>query len=198
VTPLVLASSSPRRAEILRGLGIPFEVDPSRLDERLRDGEEAAVAALRLAREKAEDVAARRPGRWVLAADTLVEIGGEILGKPANRADARRMLALLAGREHRVATGLWLLRHGEAGRGGVEESAVLMAPMTPEEVAWYADSGEPDDKAGAYAVQGLAGRFIESVHGSWTNVMGLPARRVYRLLRDAGAPDLALLALSSP
>jgi septum formation protein len=198
ILPLVLASSSPRRAQILQSLAIPFDVEPARIEELVRDGESVTDAALRIAREKAEDVAPRRPGRWVLAADTLVEIGGAILGKPADRADARRMIASLAGRRHRVATGLWLLRHGEEGRGMVEESGVTMAPMSEEEIAWYAATGEPDDKAGAYALQGLGGRFVEAVHGSWTNVMGLPARGVYRLLRSAGARDLALLAPSSP
>jgi septum formation protein len=198
VTPLVLASSSPRRAQILQSLAIPFDIEPAHIEESVRDGESVTDAALRLAREKAQEVAPRRPGRWVLAADTLVEIGGAILGKPADRADARRMIASLAGREHRVATGLWLVRHGEEGRGMVEESGVRMAPMSEEEIFWYAATGEPDDKAGAYALQGLGGRFVEAVHGSWTNVMGLPARGVYRLLRDAGARDLALLAPSSP
>jgi septum formation protein len=198
ILPLVLASSSPRRAQILQSLAIPFDVEPARIEELVRGGESVTDAALRIAREKAEDVAPRRPGRWVLAADTLVEIGGAILGKPADRADARRMIASLAGRRHRVATGLWLLRHGEEGRGMVEESGVTMAPMSEEEIAWYAATGEPDDKAGAYALQGLGGRFVEAVHGSWTNVMGLPARGVYRLLRSAGARDLALLAPSSP
>jgi septum formation protein len=127
-----------------------------------------------------------------------VEIGGAILGKPEDRADARRMLARLAGREHRVASGVWLLKEGGAGQGCIVESGVRMSPMSDEEIAWYAATGEPDDKAGAYALQGLGGRFVESVQGSWTNVMGLPAREVYRLLRDAGARDLALLAPSSP
>lgn len=198
MTPLILASSSPRRAQILQSLAIPFDIEPAGIEEHVRDGESVTDAALRIAREKAQEVAPRRPGRWVLAADTLVEIGGAILGKPTDRADARRMIASLAGRRHRVATGLWLVRHGEEGRGMVEESGVTMAPMSEEEIAWYAASGEPDDKAGAYALQGLGGRFVEAVHGSWTNVMGLPARGVYRLLRDAGARDLALLAPSSP
>jgi septum formation protein len=198
VTPLILASSSPRRAEILRALAIPFEIDPPQVDERLRPGESVTDGALRLAREKAQEVAGRRPGRWILAADTLVEIGGTILGKPEDRADARRMIASLAGREHRVATGLWLLRGGEEGQGRVEESGVRMGAMSEEEIAWYAGTGEPDDKAGAYALQGLGGRFVESIQGSWTNVMGLPARTVYRMLRDAGARDLALRAPSSP
>jgi septum formation protein len=198
VTPLILASSSPRRAEILRALAIPFEIDPPQVDERLRPGESVTDGALRLAREKAQEVAGRRPGRWILAADTLVEIGGTILGKPEDRADARRMIASLAGREHRVATGLWLLRGGEEGQGRIEESGVRMGAMSEEEIAWYAGTGEPDDKAGAYALQGLGGRFVESIQGSWTNVMGLPARTVYRMLRDAGARDLALRAPSSP
>ena len=174
--PLILASASPRRVEILNALGIPFETDPADVDETLLPGESAEGAAARLAADKADAVAGRHPDRWVLAADTLVEVGGAILGKPSDASDAARMLALLAGREHRVVTGVRVRRGADPGRGLVQESRVEIAPMSAAEIAWYVGTGEPMDKAGAYAVQGLGSRFIESVKGSYTNVMGLPAR----------------------
>jgi septum formation protein len=195
---LVLASSSPRRAEILRTLGIPFTVDPASIQEDLREGETAEEAAQRLALEKSAEVTARHPRAWVLGADTLVVLDHAILGKPHDDADARRMLRLLSGRSHRVVTGVRLQRTKEMGRGILEESRVVIAPLSEAEIDWYVATGEPRDKAGAYAVQGLGARFIEAVEGSYTNVMGLPARGVYRLMRDAGDSVLALLALSSP
>ncbi|MGH9367780.1 MAG: Maf family protein [Thermoanaerobaculia bacterium] len=197
-TRLILASGSPRRAEILTGLGFPFEVDSPRVDEAVRPGESAERAASRLAAEKAAEVAGRRPGRWVLAADTLVLLDGEILGKPSGESDAAKMLRRLAGREHRVVTAVRLRRKEDPGREAVEVSHVRIAPMSQEEILWYVATREPMDKAGAYAVQGLGARFVESVSGSYTNVMGLPARAVYRLVRDAPDPALAGLALASP
>jgi septum formation protein len=194
---VILASSSPRRAEILASLRIPFIVDPSSVDETPRDGETAAETAGRLAEEKALEVARRHPGRWVLGADTLVILDGAALGKPRDDEDARRMLGLLSGREHRVVTGVALAREEREQGRLLEESHVAMAALTPEEIRWYVATGEPRDKAGAYAVQGLGSRFIKGVRGSYTNVMGLPARGVYRLMREAGDPALALLALSS-
>ncbi len=149
-----------------------------------------------MAAEKAARVSAREPGAWVLAADTLVFLEGEILGKPRDDADAERMLARLAGREHGVVTAVRLTRDGEPGTGLAEVSRVRFAPMSTEEIRWYAATGEPRDKAGAYGVQGLGARFIEEIHGSFTNVMGLPARGVYSLLRASRDPTLALLALS--
>jgi septum formation protein len=168
---LILASSSPRRAEILRTLGIPFEIDQADVDEALVEGESAEVSAGRLADAKAAEVARRHPGRWILAADTLVSCRGAILGKP---------------------------RDEVPGSGLVEQSRVGIAPLSEKEIDWYVATGEPRDKAGAYAVQGLGSRFIETVEGSFTNVMGLPARAVYLLMKDAGDSALALLALSSP
>ncbi|HTO85926.1 MAG TPA: Maf family protein [Thermoanaerobaculia bacterium] len=197
-TLLVLASESPRRAEILTGLGIPFTVDPPNVEEKVGVGETAQRAASRLAAEKAAQVAARHPQSWVLAADTLVFLAGEILGKPADAADAARMLRQLSGQEHQVVTALRLRRGADPGRELLEQSRVRIAPMDDEEVDWYVATREPVDKAGAYAVQGLGARFIESVSGSFTNVMGLPARGVYRLLREAPDPALARLALASP
>ena len=197
-SPIILASASPRRAEILRTLGIPFLVDPASIREEVRSGETAEVAAERLAIEKAADVAARHPDSWTLGADTLVVLDRMILGKPSGDEDAGRMLRLLSGRRHRVVTGVHLRRGEGPGRGLVEESRVRIAPLSEKEVAWYVATGEPQDKAGAYAVQGLGARFIEAVEGSYTNVMGLPARGVYRLMRDAGDSALDLLALSFP
>jgi len=195
---LILASESPRRAEILTTLGIPFRVDPPAIDEKVGVGETAQRAASRLAGEKAAQVAARHPDMWVLAADTLVFLSGEILGKPADPEDAARMLRRLSGQEHQVVTALRLRRGDDPGKELLEQSRVRIAPLTDEEVDWYVGTREPVDKAGAYAVQGLGARFIESVSGSFTNVMGLPARGVYRLLREARDPVLARLALVSP
>ena len=193
---LVLASSSPRRAEILDALGIPFTVSPADVDETVLPGETGRSAASRLAAEKAAAAAIRHPRDWVLAADTLVLLDGTVLGKPRDDGEAAEMLRKLSGREHRVVTAVRLSRGG-IGREEVEESRVRIAPFDEEEIRWYVSTGEPRDKAGAYAVQGLGARFIESVEGSFTNVMGLPARSVYRLLRGAPDPDLARLALAS-
>jgi septum formation protein len=195
---LVLASSSPRRAEILTSLGIPFVVDPAEVSEEVLPGESGEEAASRLAAEKAALVAGRRPDAWVLAADTLVFLNGRILGKPVDDAEAESMLRWLSGREHRVVTAVRFRRGGDPGREIVEISGVRIAPLSSEEIRWYVATGEPRDKAGAYAVQGLGSRFIESVSGSYSNVMGLPARTVYLLLRDSGDPLLARLALSPP
>ena len=195
---LILASTSPRRSEILTSLGIPFRVVPSLVDEELRAGESAQAAASRLAGEKAAEVSARHPSDWVLAADPLVFFpNGRILGKPRDDAEASQMLRQLSGREHRVVTAVVLRRDADGGREAVDVSAVRIAPLTEDEIAWYVATGEPRDKAGAYAVQGLGGRFIESIAGSYTNVMGLPARAVYRLLRDARDPALSALGPAS-
>jgi septum formation protein len=192
--PLILASSSPRRAEILTSLGIPFVVDRADLDETPWPGEAPAETAARLAAAKAAVVAKARPGSWVLAADTLVVLDDTVLGKPFDDAGAARMLRLLSGRDHRVVTGVCLLENAGPGTTLIEWSRVRFAALSEEELNWYVATGEPRDKAGAYAVQGLGARFIESIEGSFTNVMGLPARAVYRLLRET--PSLAPLALS--
>ena len=197
--PLILASASPRRAEILRSLAIPFDARPVDVDETPLPGETAEAAAARLAGEKAAVAARAWPESWVLTADTLVFLDGAILGKPRDDAEAASMLRRLAGREHGVVTAVHL-RRGEApglSRGIAEVSRVRFGPMDDAEIDWYVGTGEPRDKAGAYGVQGLGARFIEEVHGSFTNVMGLPARSVYRLLRASPDPALALLALAS-
>ena len=195
---IVLASASPRRAEILTSLGISFRIDPPVLEEVLDASETAEDAVSRLARAKGAEVAERHPREWVLSADTLVALDGRILGKPLDAADAIGMLRFLSGREHEVVTSVCLRRGADPGAEVRERSRVRISPLTEEEIAWYAGTGEPLDKAGAYAVQGLGARFVESVNGSYTNVMGLPARAVYRLMREAPDSALARLALSSP
>lgn len=182
---LVLASSSPRRSELLRSLGLEFTVRPVDLDETPAAGEEPREYVLRLAREKA---AARvEPGEVVLAADTAVVLDGDLLGKPADAADAERMLGLLAGREHTVLTGVAVHAPGGGGkRAAVEVTRVEMAPLTESEIRWYVATGEPMDKAGAYAVQGLGALLVAAVFGSYTNVVGLPLPMVRRLFAELG------------
>lgn len=197
VPRLILASASPRRAEILTSLRIPFTAMPVDISEALQAGETAPEAARRLAAGKAAAAAARDPDSWVLAADTLVFLDGDTLGKPGDDREAEAMLRRLAGREHGVVTAVHLRRGDDPGRGVAETSRVRFAPMSEVEILWYVATGEPRDKAGAYGVQGLGARFIAEIHGSFTNVMGLPARAVYELLRNAGDPTLGLLALSS-
>lgn len=184
---LVLASASPRRRELLGWLGVRFEVDVAKVDERPRPGEPAAALVERLAHDKARAVAARRPDAWVLAADTTVEIDGDLIGKPADRHEAAAMLARLAGREHRVWTGFALIEPGSAVRAAATVmSRVRFRPLPPAVVAAYAASGEADDKAGAYAIQGRGAALIETVEGSFTNVIGLPLAEVERALGEAG------------
>ena len=172
-------------------------MSPADVDEAFVPGESGRNAARRFARDKAAAGATRHPDDWILAADTLVLIDGAILGKPRDDADAARMLRLLSGREHNVVTAVELRKGAGPAVGAVEESRVAIAPMAEDEIRWYVATGEPRDKAGAYAVQGLGARFVESVTGSFTNVMGLPARTVYRLLREAPDPGLGRLALAS-
>jgi septum formation protein len=179
--PLLLASSSPRRLALLRALGLEPEVRPADVDETLLPGEDPHDAAERLARAKASAVAAP-DGTVVLAADTIVVLDGEALGKPRDDADARRMLRALRGRAHDVVTGVALARDG-AVVSGRETTEVVFAPMTDEEVDAYVASGEPADKAGAYALQGLGGLFVERISGTPSNVIGLP----FRLVRQLGA-----------
>jgi septum formation protein len=182
---LILASASPRRAELLTSAGYVFEVAPAHVDETAEPDEASDVYALRVARDKARVVADRQgPGTTVLAADTVVVRGGEILGKPRNAADAERMLTLLSGAVHEVLTAV-VIRTGGRELTAVETTRVRFAALTPAEIAWYIASGEPEGKAGAYAIQGLAARFIERIEGSWSNVVGLPIATVYSLLNTA-------------
>lgn len=179
--PLLLASSSPRRLDLLRALGLEPGVRPADVDETLLLGEDPHDAAERLARAKATVVAASAPpGTVVLAADTIVVLDGAALGKPKDDEDARRMLRSLRGRAHDVVTGVALARDGRLVSGR-EVTEVVFAPMTDEEVDAYVASGEPSDKAGAYALQGLGGLFVERISGTPSNVIGLPLRLVRSL-----------------
>ncbi|HEX7177435.1 MAG TPA: Maf family protein [Pyrinomonadaceae bacterium] len=184
--PLVLASASPRRAEILRAVGWPFEASPADVDESRREGEEAVAYVRRLARAKAEAVARTRLFGLVLGADTVVVLDGEVLGKPRDASDARRMLRALGGRWHEVLTGVALVR-AESGRCvvGHEQTRVRFGELSEAEIDEYVRTGEPADKAGAYAIQGRAALFIEGIEGDFWNVVGLPVRLVYRLVRES-------------
>ncbi|MFN0085233.1 MAG: Maf family protein [Blastocatellia bacterium] len=181
---LILASASPRRAELLHAAGLhEFTVRAADIDESLLPGETPREYVLRLSREKAR--AAARHGETVLAADTTVVIGEEIAAKPVDAADAGRMLRALSGAWHEVLTGVTLVR-GASLLSEVESTRVKFAEMTGAEIDWYVASGEPMDKAGAYGIQGLASRFVERIEGSYSNVVGLPVRTVYRMLRELG------------
>jgi len=172
---------------LLEVLGIPFSVVPSRVEEEPRSGERFRSFVLRAAREKGEEVAGRHPEAFVLSADTVVVVGGRMLGKPADRADAARMLGLLQGREHRVHTAVCLLRRTDRYvDAAVDTTRVTFRPLTPEEIRTYLRAGESDDKAGAYAAQGRGNLLIERIAGSYTNVVGLPMTRVLGMLAAAG------------
>ena len=181
---LVLASQSLRRREILTQAGITHSVRVSGIDECRRSGEGPEEYVCRLAREKAAAVEAQ-PEEFVLAADTTVVAGDHVLEKPHSPADAARMLRILSGREHVVMTGV-CLRRGAGRWEIVEKTKVRFTTLSEEEVLSYSNSGEPLDKAGGYAIQGMASRYIEGIEGCYFNVVGLPIARVYRLLRDAG------------
>ena len=182
--PLILASASPRRAELLHAAGLSFIVRPADVDETPRPEEAPAAYALRVAHEKARAVTASGCGP-VLAADTIVVSDGRILGKPSDDAEARAMLGRLSGRVHDVHTAV-VLSHEGRETAEVATSRVRFVELSPEELAWYVASGEWHGKAGAYAIQGRASRFIDWIDGSWSNVVGLPVATVYRMLRDAG------------
>ena len=180
---LILASASPRRAELLTSAGFEFEVAPQDVDETLHPGESAEAYVLRVAWEKVHS-ARRKSGATVIGADTVVVIDGVVLGKPAGAEEATGMLKRLSGRVHEVLTGVVV--GGEEAVSEVARTAVRFLPLTGEEIAWYVASGEPLDKAGGYAIQGLASRFVERIDGSYSNVVGLPIEVVYRLLRRLG------------
>lgn len=191
IEPLVLASSSPRRAEILRAVGWAFTKSPVEIDESTLAGEQPVAYVERLARTKAGAAALGASGVVVLGADTTVVVDGEILAKPLDERDAQRMLRLLSGRWHEVLTGVALVRAGDEARSIVahEATRVRFARMTEAEINWYAATGEPMDKAGAYAVQGRASLFIEEIKGDYWNIVGLPVRLVYRLMRELRAKE---------
>jgi len=178
---LILASASPRRAQLLTAAGIRFETRAADVNETPLPGELPDAYVQRLAREKAVAVARTAPGRLVLGADTTVVVDRRILAKPAEAAEAREMLEQLAGRPHEVLTGVALAGEGEPAVA-VASTAVWFAPMTSEDIAWYVETGEWHDKAGAYGIQGKISRFVARVEGSYTNVVGLPVSLVCGLL----------------
>ena len=181
---LVLASRSPRRAEILAAIGWPFEAVAANIDERRFEFETAVPYVRRLAQTKAETVARDLSTGLVLGADTVVLVDEQILGQPSDAEDARRMLKLLSGRWHEVLTAVAILHAGE-NRSVIdqEKTRVRFAEMSDNEIDWYVETGEPMDKAGAYAVQGGAAFSIEEIQGDYYNIVGLPVRLVYRLVR---------------
>lgn len=183
---IVLASASPRRRELLAAAGVACEVDPADVDESPEPGESPAACVERVARAKAEAVAPRHPGAAIIAADTAVIVDGEMLGKPEDTFDAARMLRRLGGRPHEVWTGVAVAADGQTAYDLVR-TTVWMNTLSQAEIEWYVASGEPMDKAGAYAIQGLASRFIPRIEGSWSNVVGLPVATVLQLLRALGA-----------
>jgi nucleoside triphosphate pyrophosphatase len=193
---LLLASASPRRQELLRNAGIPFTVCPANVRELPLAGESPRDCAERLAREKALAVFRRQPDQTVLGADTIVVVEGEMLGKPRDGADAMRMLRLLSGRTHQVTTGVCLVApplrtENHELRTGFEDirsetTVVTMTTLTEEEIRSYVATGEPTDKAGAYAIQGAASRWIPRIDGDYFNVVGLPVALVCRMLQEHG------------
>lgn len=188
---LILASSSPRRAELLKAAGYTFDVHPAEIDERVRPGESPATYVERLAAEKsakALDTLRVGDGFIVLAADTAVVVGDEILGKPRDAEDAARMLRKLSGRTHEVMTGV-SLRSAAADSAFVESTSVTFVRLTEDQIAWYVASGEGADKAGAYAIQGLASRFIPRIEGSYSNVVGLPIAAVDAMIQRLSRPS---------
>jgi nucleoside triphosphate pyrophosphatase len=188
---LVLASASPRRRELLQNAGIPFIIQPSQIPEVPREGEAPQACAERLAREKALDVFRQRPQDFVLGADTIVIVDGQILGKPRDAGDAARMLGLLSGRTHQVITGVCLIAPNRKG-SSVEDTRseitlVTMSELSDDDIQSYIATGEPLDKAGAYAIQGITSRWISRIEGDYFNVVGLPVSLVYRMLQEDGA-----------
>jgi septum formation protein len=178
---LVLASGSPRRAEILERAGWPHEIIVAGVDETLFPNEEAAAYVQRLARSKAEAVASRLQEGLVLGADTTVVVANQILAQPADDADARRMLNLLNAKWHEVLTGVAVVRVGGETRVAYEKTRVRFAEMSESEIDWYIATGEPFGKAGGYGIQGKASLFIEEIEGDYFNIMGLPIRLAYEL-----------------
>ena len=187
---MILASGSPRRVELLRAAGFVFEVRPPGVDERVLPGEDPAAHVIRLAREKAQQAGCGHPDTVVLAADTVVVIDGLVLGKPADDEDAVAMLRRLSGRTHDVLTGVAVCANG-ATSAALERTAVRVVPLSEADIAWYVSTGEPRDKAGAYAIQGLASRFVDRIEGSYSNVVGLPVALVSQMLKNAGSVDRA-------
>jgi septum formation protein len=184
----ILASKSPRRSEMLMKLGFDFDAIPSGVEESPLPGESPREHVIRLAEAKALDIGKQYRDRWVIAADTIVLINGSILGKPKDEEEALQMLSRLCGREHSVLTGFSAHHFGkEKGGSQAVETAVRVKPLLPAEMKWYVSTGEPFDKAGAYAIQGIGSFMIESIRGSYTNVVGLPLCELVEMLNRLGA-----------
>jgi septum formation protein len=188
---LILASSSPRRQELLREIGIPFQVHAANINEDQFAGEPPIKYALRLAEEKAQAVAAQYPQSYVLGADTIVVVDGEVLGKPKNPEDATRMLRLLSGHDHEVTTAVSLISPGTVAQGTLAETRasttkVYFRQIAEAEIQQYVAGGEPMDKAGAYAIQGGASRWTDRIEGEFSNVVGLPLSLVTEMLKITG------------
>jgi septum formation protein len=182
---LILASASPRRAELLKAAGFAFDVSPADVDEIPRDGEAPELYTGRVALDKARHVSRLHPSRdvAVLAADTEVVSDGRVLGKPADAKDAARMLRLLSGQAHEVLTAVVVISD-RVERTSVDRTLVRFSPMSDAEIEWYVASGEPMGKAGGYGIQGRGARFIDRIEGSWSTVVGLPVHTVHRLLGE--------------
>ena len=191
-TQLILASKSPRRYELLKQMGFDFEVIPSRVAEDFIQGESPQEHVLRLAEAKALEIGSQHPAQWVIGADTVVYVDGIILGKPKNRNEAMGMLQRLNGKEHSVVTGI-SVHHIEEKKGDLEavQTTVKIKNLTPVEMEWYVQSGEPFDKAGGYAIQGIGSFMVESIHGSYTNVVGLPLCELMQMLIRLGALSIS-------
>ena len=186
---LILASKSPRRCELLKRIGLDFDVIPSRVDEEgFVQGETPRDYVLRLSGAKASDVGNQHPDCWVIGADTIVYVDGVILGKPKDREEAMEMLRQLSGKEHSVLTGFSVncVGKGKRDRAAVQTS-VKVKPLTEAEMRWYVQTGEPFDKAGGYGIQGIGSFMIESIRGSYTNVVGLPVCELIEMLSRLGA-----------
>lgn len=185
---LILASASPRRRELLDQIGVTYRVEPADIDETRAAGEAPAAYVARMAREKAATVAARYPGASVavLAADTAVVLDDDVLGKPVDHFAALGMLARLSGRSHLVLTGICLCRPAEAAEASVVETRVQFVQLSREQCETYLATDEPWDKAGGYAIQGLAGAFVSAIEGSYSNVVGLPLTETWQLLQAQG------------
>jgi len=192
----ILASKSPRRYELLKQVGLDFDVIPSGIEEDYIKGESPRKHVLRLAEAKALDVGNQYPDRWVIAADTIVYVDHSVLGKPKDREEAKKMLRRLSGREHRVLTG-FSVHNLEEGKGDREtvQTAVKVKRLTQPEMDWYMKTGEPFDKAGGYAIQGIGSFMIESIKGSYTNVVGLPICELIQMLSRLEAITISELGI---
>ncbi|MGA8430727.1 MAG: Maf family protein [Candidatus Sulfotelmatobacter sp.] len=184
---IVLASASPRRQELLRNAAIPFTVQAAGIDETALAGESPRSCAERLARDKARAISHLRPNDYILGADTIVVVDAAMLGKPRDANDAVHMLRMLAGRTHQVITGVCLVKPAATEDVRSETTLVTMGELSDDDIRAYVATGEPMDKAGSYAIQGIASRWIPRIEGDYSNVMGLPVSKVYRMLLDAGA-----------